>query len=140
MRFLMVLFLAITLSLSPSAAFCRDVKKYTVEYNARTLETLGEELYRFVAGLDKLEDNHANRKNILKNVFDTIDRYHCEEKLYIAQRGIKIEAIENKITHIRITIKIWNSLDIVDTVVLIFDINAAKNGIPIKIKRSRIQV
>lgn len=140
MKFLVVLFLAISLSLSPSVAFCRDVNKYTIEYNANTLSELGKEVYDFVAGLDKLENNWPVRRHITTNIFEIIDKYNCNKKLYIINRGINVNVTDEKITDLLITIFVMNSLEFIDTVFLKFDIDAVKRGDPIKIKRSREQV
>ena len=141
MRLLMVLFLAITLSILPSAAFCRDVNKYTVEYNATELEKVGKEIYGFVAGLEKLENNWPVRRHITTSIFDIIDKRHCDETLWIINRGIIVNVDKDGIiTHLLITIFVMNSLEFIDTVILKYDIQAVKKGDPIKIKRERQQV
>ena len=141
MKFFMVLFLAITLfSLSPSAAFCRDVNKYTVEYNSNVLNDLGKELYDFVAGLDTLENNWPVRRHITTTLFEIIDKYNCDKRLYVINRGLNVKIEEDKITGINITIFIMNSLEYIDTVFVKFDIDAVKKGDPIKMKSSRIQI
>ena len=94
MKILIVLFLAICLSLSPSVAFCRDATKYSIDHNAYILESLSKEIYIFVAGLEKLEDNWPNRRHITTSIFNIIDKYNCDGKLYIVNRGLNAEVID----------------------------------------------
>jgi len=140
MKFLSGLFLAITLLLSPSAAFCRDVNKYTVEYNNIVIEELAKELYRFVATLDKLENKWPDRRYITTESFDIIDKYNCNEKLYVINRGLSLKITNDKITHIYITIFVMNSLELVDKVFLKLDIKETKKGVPLKLKKSREEI
>jgi hypothetical protein len=137
MRALMVLFLAICLSLSPSVVFSRDVKKYTTEYNAYVLENLSKEIYTFIASVENLEDNWANRKQIMTKIFDIIDKYNCDGKLYVINRGLNVGTTDNKISHLLVTIFVMNSLEFLDTVVIKFDIASVKKGDPIKIQSDR---
>lgn len=137
MKILAVLFLAACLSLLPSASFCRDTGKYTIEHNIYVMKSMAKEIYTFVAGVKNLEDNWINRKHILTKIFDIIDRYSCDEKLYVINRGLNIRTTDNKISHLLVTIFIMNSLEFLDTVILHFDIASVKKGDPIKIKSNR---
>ena len=137
MKALMVLFLVIYLLLLPSVSFCRDAKKYTSEYNAYVIENLGKEIYTFIASVENLEDNWVNRKQIMTKIFDIIDKYNCDEKLYVINRGLNIGITDNKISHLLVTIFIMNSLEFLDTIILHFDIASVKKGDPIKIQSDR---
>lgn len=140
MKVLTILFLSVCLSLSPFATFAKDTKKYTTEHNTSVLSSISKEIYTFVASLEKLESNWTNRRHILVNIFDIIDKYNCDEKLYIINRGLNIKVTADKISNVLVTIFIMNSLDLLDTVVLTFDIAAVKKGDPIKIRSHRKKI
>jgi len=141
MRFLMVLFLAITLSLSPSAAFCRDVKKYTLQHNRTVVENLGKEIYEFVAGLDDLQDGRKARKQIVLGITDIISEYNCKEDLYVTGSAVVVMPTGKIITDILVIINLFNSnVDGEDKVKMILNIRAVKDGLPINVKSNRIQV
>jgi len=137
MRVLPVLFLVISLLLLPSISFCRDVKKYTVEYNTYMIETLSKELYMFVESVEGLENNWSNRKHIMAKMFDIIDKYNCSGKLYVINRGLDVKLTDDKISHLLITIFLMNSLGFLDSVIMQFDVDAIKKGDPIKIQSNR---
>ena len=139
MKVLTILFLSVCLSLSPFATFAKDTKKYTTEHNTSVLSSISKEIYTFVASLEKLESNWTNRRHILVNIFDIIDKYNCNGKLYIINRGLNIRTIDDKIAGLLVTLFVMNSLDLLDTVLLKFDIASVKKGDPIKIHKQRIE-
>lgn len=127
-------------SLSPSLSFCRDTKKYTTEYNAYILEIMSKELYTFIASLKGLEDNWTNKRNIITGIFDIVDKYNCEEKLYIVNRGLNIKVSDSKISHLLLTLFVMNSLEFLDKILINYDIASVKRGDPIKIQSDREKI
>jgi len=140
MKILAILFLAVALSLSPSLSFCRDAKKYTTEHNKYVLESLSKELYAFISAIEKVENNWDNRRYITTSMFDIIDKYNCQGKLYIVNRGLNIKLKDNKISVLLVTIFVMNSLEYLDTVLIQYDIDAVKKGDPINIQSDREKV
>lgn len=137
MKKLAILFLVVMFSLSSSLSLCRDTKKYTTEYNAHILETMSKEVYTFIASLQELEDDWTNKRNIITGIFDIVDKYNCEKKLYIVNRGLNIKISDSKISHLLLTMFIMNSLEFLDKIVINYDIASVKRGDPIKIQSDR---
>jgi len=132
MRFLMVLFLVICLSLTPLASSARDLKKYTPDYNSYVVESLGGEIYKFVGTLTELENTWDVKRHIILNIFGIIDAYNCSEKLYIVNRSLRFKSVNENIRHIGIIIFVMTSVGTVDTITLSLNIEEVKRGEPIK--------
>ena len=73
----------------------RDMSKYTPMYNEALLEEIGSKVYDFLKDIDQT-DTYKNRRDVLLDVFEIVDEYRCNKKLYIVNRGIDIKSV-NKI-------------------------------------------
>jgi hypothetical protein len=137
----MVLFLAIALLISPSTSFCRDENVYTLHHNQDVLENVGKEIYDFVAKLDDLKDGIKVRKQILLGITDIVSKYHSNEKLYITGRAVAVKATEGMISDILVIIHVFNSgTQGIDMVIINFNIQAVKDGKPIRMNDTRQKI
>jgi len=142
MKFLISLFLTVFLLTSPlfSLAEERNFSKYTTTYNEATTEKLAGEIYEYIKNIKEEQrvQNFRNNRDITLDIFAIVDRYGCSKELYVINRGIDIRPKEGKSRVIFFQLFLMNAIGLIDEVVVIFDIDATKKGIPVE-KRTNIQ-
>lgn len=142
MKLLISLFLTGLLIISPvfSVAGERDFSKYTTTYNEATAEKLTAEIYEYVGNIkdEQRVQNFKNNRDITLDIFAIVDRYGCSKELYVINRGIDIRPKEGKTNIIFFQLFLMNAIGLIDEVIVIFDIDATKKGIPVE-KRTNIQ-
>lgn len=132
MRLSMVLLMIMCLSLTPLASQGRNIEKYTPKYNAYVSKSLGEEIYKFVKTVEHLENTWEVRRHIIVNIFKIIDKYSCNGKLYIINRGLTFGLVKNNVRYIRILIYVMTAVRTIDIITLELDVESVKRGEPIK--------
>ena len=138
MKFLAVLFLAIAILISPTASFCRDESVYTIQHNKEVLDKMGSEIYDFISNLSDLKDGIKVRKQIILGITDIVSKYHCNEELYITGQAVAIKPTSGFVTDILVIIHVFNSnLQGADMVIINFNIQAVKDGEPIRMEDTR---
>lgn len=142
MKLLISLFLTVLLLSSPLLSFAeeRNFSKYTTTYNEATVEKLASEIYEYVKTIsdEQRVQNFRNNRDITLDIFAIVDRYGCSKELYVINRGIDIRPKKGKSKVIFFQLFLMNAIGLIDEVVVIFDIDATKKGIPVE-KRTNIQ-
>jgi len=142
MKLLISLFLTVLVMASPlvSIAEERDFSRYTTTYNESTSDKLTDEIFEYVKTIKDSQRvlSFRNNRDIILEIFAIVDKYGCSKELYVINRGIEIRSAGKKIEVIFFQLFLMNAIGLIDEVVVIFDIDATKKGIPVE-KRSNIQ-
>ena len=98
------------------------------------------EIYEYIKNIKEEQrvQNFRNNRDITLDIFAIVDRYGCSKELYVINRGIDIRPKEGKSRVIFFQLFLMNAIGLIDEVVVIFDIDATKKGIPVE-KRTNIQ-
>ncbi len=148
MKMILAIFMVLWLMTSPllSMAECefeneRDYSKFSMMVNEKTLSEIGKCIYEYLEkkSIGDLTDNLRNRIEIISFISSFINKYNCDDKLYLISvvSAVYPDKQTGELRFVNIVIVLRNNLGLFDSAVMNYDIKQVKSGVPLE-KRSNI--